>query len=174
MNNLRVSGILITITLAFLAAAPFISDAADDAQAKNAPSPVKTVTAAPVQSAADTKTTAAKPSYKSNFVMTSGPITRIDTADPSNIKIEVKDERDGQVHILGVTPMTNITKATDVSELKVGENVRAMARKVDDKEVAMGIMFGKLRKLPAPRTVAPAAQAPATTGAQAAKATAKK
>jgi hypothetical protein len=94
---------------------------------------------------------------RSNFSMLYGKISKIDTSDPANAKIEVINEADNATHIIDVPPSTNITKATDISELKTGENVRIMARKVDSKEVAMGVMFGKIRK-PMPRPAIPAAK----------------
>jgi hypothetical protein len=96
---------------------------------------------------------------RANFNMLYGTITKIDTSDPANVKLEVKNEADNTTHTVELTPATNVTKVTDISELKTGENVRVMARKVDDKEVAMGVMFGKIRK-PAPRPVRPAATTP--------------
>jgi Cu/Ag efflux protein CusF len=100
-----------------------------------------------------------KPMPRANFSMLYGTITKIDNADPANIKLEVKNEADGAMHTVELTSTTNVTKATDPSELKAGDNVRVMARKVDNKEVAMGVMFGNIRK-PAPRPAA-AAKMPA-------------
>ena len=87
---------------------------------------------------------------KPNFSMIAGTITSIDNSDPSNVKISVKNDADGSSHIVTVTPWTNITKVTDVSDLKTGEPIRMMARKVDDKDIAMGIMFGKVKTAPVP------------------------
>jgi recombinational DNA repair protein RecR len=98
---------------------------------------------------------------KSNFIMLSGAILNIDMTDPGKVKIEVKNDRDNQIHTVEVTPATNITKVTDISELKVGELVRVMAKKADDKEIAMGVMFGKLKKLPAPPKLSLEQAAPA-------------
>lgn len=88
---------------------------------------------------------------KPNFGMFAGTIASIDNADPANVKLTVKNDADGAIHTISVTPWTNITKVTDISELKEGEQVRMMTRKVEDKDVAMGIMFGKLKTMPAPR-----------------------
>jgi len=63
-------------------------------------------------------------------------------------------------------PWTNITKVTDLSELKQGEAVRVISRKIDDKNTAMGIVFGNIKNAPAPSPYAPQ---PPTPGAQAAK-----
>ena len=102
-----------------------------------------------------TKTAPARPAHpKANFGMIAGTITSIDNTDPANIKLQVKNEADGSSRTISVTPWTNITKVTDVSELKIGEPVRMMTRKVDDKDVAMGIMFGKIRTAPGPRPLA--------------------
>jgi len=95
-----------------------------------------------------------------NLNMFGGTIENIDRSDPANIKISVKSETDGVVHNLSVAPFTNITKITDASELKTGDAVRVMARKTEDnKETAMGILFGKIRNLPPmrPRPVPPTA-----------------
>ena len=97
---------------------------------------------------------------KANFSMLAGTIASIDTADPANVKIMVKNDADGTVRTVSVTPWTNITKVTDISELKAGDQVRMMTRKTEDKDVAMGIMFGKIKAMPAPKA-APAAKTPA-------------
>ncbi len=83
---------------------------------------------------------------KSGFSMLLGSISKIDTADPSNIKIEVNSEPDNRLHTVEITPATSVTKVTDISELKAGDTVRIMARRADNKEVAVGVMFGKLKK----------------------------
>jgi Cu/Ag efflux protein CusF len=86
---------------------------------------------------------------KANFGMLAGTVTSINNSDPANVKLSVKNDADGSMHTVMVTPVTNITKVTDISELKTGEQVRMMTRKVDDKDVAMGIMFGKVKTAPA-------------------------
>ena len=90
---------------------------------------------------------------KPNFGMIAGTVVNIDNTDPANVKLQVKNDADGSVRTVTVTPWTNITKVTDISELKAGEAVRMMTRKIDDKDVAMGIMFGKVKTPPpqAPR-----------------------
>ena len=100
---------------------------------------------------------------KPAFSMIGGTVVGIDTADPANVKVEVKNDADGTTHLISVTPMTNINKVTDISELKAGDAVRVMSKKSEGNEVAMGIMFGKLAARPMPRPVAAAAapQAPA-------------
>ncbi|MFH0763669.1 MAG: hypothetical protein V1927_01540 [Candidatus Omnitrophota bacterium] len=106
----------------------------------------------------------AMPPRPSNINTFSGTIEKIDAADPANIKMQVKDEASGTSRTISVAPWTNITKVTDVSELKTGDAIRVMIRKVEDKDVAMGIVFGKIKNLPPmrPRTAAPATpQAPA-------------
>lgn len=121
--------------------------------------------------AAAAKTAPARPMPpKANFGMISGTVVSIDNADPANIKLQVKNDADGSVHTVSVTPWTNITKVTDVSELKIGEPIRLMTRKVEDKDVAMGIMFGKMKTMPAPALKnAPAPQIPQATAASAKK-----
>ena len=99
-----------------------------------------------------------------NFNMMMGVVSNIDMTDPAKVKLEVKNERDNKVHSIEVIPATNVTKVTEISEVKVGDTVRIMARKVDDKEVAMGVMFGKFKKLPpmqsSPMAMKPGAQTP--------------
>jgi len=95
-----------------------------------------------------------------NFGMIAGAILSIDNTDPANIKLTVKNDADGSVRAVTVTPWTNITKVIDASELKIGEQVRMMTRRADDKDVAMGIMSGKVKNMPAPQTAARQAPAP--------------
>jgi Cu/Ag efflux protein CusF len=92
------------------------------------------------------------------FSMITGKVEKIDSSDPANTKITVKNDKDGTSRTLVVMPWTNITKSAEISELKTGETVRVMARKADDKEIAMGIMFGKIN-MPPPRQVPPPVQA---------------
>ena len=105
-----------------------------------------------------------RPMGRPAMSMLFGTVTNIDTKDPASVKLEVKSEADGKTHVVEVLPATTVTKGTDISELKKGEKVRVMARKVDDKEVAMGVMFGKMRTPPAralqskPRGPAPGMQ----------------
>jgi hypothetical protein len=87
-----------------------------------------------------------------------GTVTKIDAKDPANVKLEVKNEADNTTHTVEVSPATNVTKVTEISEVKTGETVRIMARKVENKEVAMGVMFGKVKR---PRVPGPAMQRPA-------------
>jgi len=89
-----------------------------------------------------------------NFAILSGTISKIDNADPANVKLEIKGEMDNMDHAVSVMPWTNITKVTDVGELKQGEAIRVITRKIEGKEAAMGIVFGKLRPMTPP---APAA-----------------
>lgn len=91
------------------------------------------------------------PGMRASFAMIPGTITKIDNSDPANVKIEVKSDADNQTHVITLTPWTNISKMTDVSELKTGEAVRIMARKTEDKVVAMQVLFGKFQNIPAPR-----------------------
>ncbi len=100
---------------------------------------------------------------RANFAIITGSITKIDNSDPNNIKLEVTNDADGTAHTISITPWTNVTKVTDVSELKSGDTVRVMSRKIDDKEIAMGVMFGKIRKVTPPPAAQPAASVPAQT-----------
>jgi len=85
-----------------------------------------------------------------NFGFVTGTISKIDTSDPANVKLEVKSDAKDQTHTIYTTPWTNVTKITDVSELKTGDAVRVMTRTDEDKEMAMNVMFGDIKKMPGP------------------------
>lgn len=87
------------------------------------------------------------------FNIISGTVSKIDTANPSDIKLEVKNDRDATMRAISVLPSTNITKITDISELKTGDTVRIMSRKVNDKDVAMNVVFGHIKSFPVRRPV---------------------
>ena len=155
---------LFALVLAVVFTASCVGVATAAAQQKAAEKKVAvTSTKAPAASKAPAAT------RKPNFGMLAGTIAAIDTSDPANVKIQVKNETDGTVRTISVTPWTNITKVTDISELKTGEQVRMMTRKVDDKDVAMGIMFGKVKPIPAPAPKATAAPVTAPAAAKAKK-----
>ena len=117
---------------------------------------------APKTAAVDTKNIA-----KPNFGMIAGTIVNIDTTDPNNIKLQIKSDADGAIRNIIVTPWTNVTKVTDPSELKTGDTVRLMTKKDGDKEVAMGIMFGKIKNImPPPVARKPMAPVDAVTKAK--------
>ncbi len=80
-----------------------------------------------------------------------GSVTKIDNANPADVKLEVKNIADDSIHIVEVPSQANIVKITDLAELKTGDTVRVMARNVEGKEVAMNIIFGKLKMLPRPK-----------------------
>lgn len=101
------------------------------------------------------------PGMKAAFSMVSGNITAIDKTNPNDIKISIKSATDGKTRVLSATPQTSVTKVTDISELKEGEEVRVMARKMEnDKEMALNIMSGKI-KMPPPPPASTPANAPA-------------
>ena len=100
--------------------------------------------AAPAAPGMTAENTARQMPPKSEFSMITGKVENVDSSDPANVKITVKNDKDGSSRTLAVMPWTNITKSSDISELKTGEAVRVMARKAQDKEIAMGIMFGKM------------------------------
>ena len=157
--------ILLTIAaVCFGLAVP--SFAADKDTAKKAAVATAPAAAQPVAKAIPAKMP------RANFSMLYGTVTKIDTSDPANVKLEIKNEADNTTHTIDVVPATNVTKVTAISELKEGENVRVMARKVDSKEVAIGVMFGKIRK-PAPRPAAPSAALPAVAATKAPEQTKK-
>ena len=138
--------VLVLAVLAVFCAASFAM-AADTAK-KTAP----VAAAAPGMTAGNT----ARPMPpKSEFSMISGKVEKVDSSDPANVKITVKNDKDGASHVLTVMPWTNITKSSEISELKTGEAVRVMARKTQDKEMAMGIMFGKMPTPPPQRQMPP-------------------
>ena len=83
------------------------------------------------------------------FNVVPGSITKINTADPAKPTIEVKNDKDNTMHVIEITPFTNIAKMTDISELKAGDEVRVMTRKVENKEVAVNVVFGKIKNMPA-------------------------
>jgi hypothetical protein len=96
---------------------------------------------------------------RSEFSMVFGTISKIDDSDPANPKMEVVSETDSKPHEVAVTQWTNVTKMTDFSDLKVGDTVRVMVRKVQDKEVAVNIMYGKMRPSVARQPARPLGQA---------------
>ncbi len=126
---------------------------------------VKKAATAPAPAIQKVATAPAMPAApKANFGMLAGTVSSVDNKDPANIKLLIKSDADGSVHTVFVTPGTNVTKVTDVSELKPGEPVRMMTRKIDDKDMAMGIMFGKVKNPvpPAAKAVMPPAAKSAT------------
>ena len=102
---------------------------------------------------------AASPMARPAFAVLFGSVTKIDTSDPAKPKLEIKNDTDGTTHTVELTPWTNVTKVTDILELKSGDNVRLMTRKMEDKEVAMTVVFGKIKNITSskPVTAAPAA-----------------
>ena len=144
----------LSLTSTVLAAEKSVAKASDDKKSSSTP-----------KVAADRLSVNPMVDARSNFSMLVGTVSKVDTTDPANVKLEVKDDRDSKVHIIEVTPATNVTKVTEISEIKIGDTVRVMARKVDNKEVAMGIMFGIFKKIPllkpSPIVGKPKAQIPA-------------
>ncbi|MDD5422786.1 MAG: hypothetical protein WC592_04305 [Candidatus Omnitrophota bacterium] len=121
--------------------------------------PAKTAVPSPKVPVFPTK--ANVPPIKSTFGMITGTLVKVNSTDPANTTLEVKNDADQTTHVVSLTPWTNVTKVTDVSELKTGDMVRVMTRKMDDKEVAMGVMFGKIKPIPRPKPAAAAPAAPA-------------
>lgn len=87
----------------------------------------------------------------------SGSVTKIDTTDPAKQILEIKSDTDNTTHTIEVTAWTGVSKLTDLSELKTGDAVRVMTRTAEGKEVAINVLFGKLKAMPVPR---PAMQGP--------------
>ncbi|MFH1996511.1 MAG: hypothetical protein ABIJ27_05880 [Candidatus Omnitrophota bacterium] len=84
------------------------------------------------------------------FKVIFGVVENIDSSDPANLKIRVRSDVDGKAYDLGLSPWTNITKVTDLSELKNGDTVRVMSKKFDGKDVAMTVVFGNVKQVSRP------------------------
>jgi len=143
-----------------------LSAIASAAEEKGAINPAIPEPPAPKKPVAEPPAPAQTP-VKSAFGMIVGTITKIDTADPTNVRLEVKSDRDNTIHVISIMPWTNITKISDVSDLKTGEAVRIMARNMDNKETAMGVMFGKIKPVVAPKQLGEGASAAGQAPAQA-------
>jgi hypothetical protein len=103
-----------------------------------------------------------------SFLM--GTISKIDTSMPGSVKIEMINDVDGKGRIFELGPASNIIKVIDVADLKPGDKARVMLRKVEDKDIAISVITGKMIEMPRP---APAAQKPSSAGAPAMPAPAK-
>jgi len=79
-----------------------------------------------------------------------GSIISVDTSDPANPIIEARDESTGAIHKLSTKQWTSVTKICDISDLKPGDSARIIIQKTDGKEIAIGIIFGKVKGLPKP------------------------
>ena len=90
-----------------------------------------------------------------NLNMVGGIIESIDTSDPANVKVTIKEDMTGAARTVLVAPWTNVTKITDVSELKAGDSVKVMLKKTGDTEMAMGIMFGNIKNMKPMRQMPP-------------------
>jgi len=156
MKRLIATAVVVAVALC-AACAGFVS-AAEVAKAKAAPAVVKAPIFPPVTPVKGMPP--ARPMGRANVSMLFGTVTSVDAKDPSKVKLEVTTEADKKVHAIEVLPTTTVTKLTDISEVKKGDNVRVMTRKVDDKDVAMGVMFGNIRK-PVQRPGAALPQKPA-------------
>jgi Cu/Ag efflux protein CusF len=91
-----------------------------------------------------------------------GSVSKIDNANPADVKLEIKSMADDSLHVVDVPAQANIVKVTDLSELKTGDTVRIMARNIEGKEVAMNIIFGKLKMIPRPKPASVTQAAPTT------------
>ena len=143
--------VVAVIAVVLCAACAGFASAADEAKTKAVPAVQKAPILPPATPVKGMPP--ARPMGRANVSMLFGTVTNIDAKDPSKVSLEVTTEADKKAHAIEVLPTTTVTKLTDISEVKKGDNVRVMTRKVDDKDVAMGIMFGKIRK-PAPRPAA--------------------
>ncbi len=123
-----------------------VTMAVDEKKMETSPIPVMTKTD-------PTATSQARPMARPmvpSMGMISGTITKINNSDPANSTLEVKSDKDNSLHTITVMPWTNITKITGLSELKTGDSVRVLSRKVNDKDTAMGVVFGDLKKITPP------------------------
>ncbi|MFA5256097.1 MAG: hypothetical protein WC419_05330 [Candidatus Omnitrophota bacterium] len=115
----------------------------------------------PVYSADENKAASAmQRSRPGNIAFISGSISKIDTAVPGSVKLEVINEVDGKSHIVEIGTNTNILKAVDIEDLKAGDKARVVARKADDKEIALSVVTGKLKEIMTPRPRARTVPAP--------------
>ncbi len=87
-----------------------------------------------------------------SMVFILGSISKIDTSDPDNAKLTVVNDSDQKTHVLELGPRPNIAKLIDTSELKEGEKARIVARAVNDKEIAVSVVTGKIRLPAGPKT----------------------
>ena len=94
---------------------------------------------------------------RTSFRMISGKLIKVNSSDPANASMEVKSDMDNSSHTIAITPQTSITKVTDATDLKAGDQVRVVLRSANDKETAMGIVYGKIQNVPMPPQVVPGA-----------------
>ena len=143
---------VLSLELVFCIALVSAVYAADEAATKTAPV-VRAATgaaASPAQ-AAGRSAAAMRPMSRPAMSMLFGTVTNIDTKDPAVARLDIQTEADNKTHTVEVPAAATVTKVTDLSELKKGDKVRIMARSADGKEIAMGVMFGNIKSMPAPR-----------------------
>jgi len=153
---------LIALVAVFLGAAAYAQEKATDKKAAAVPA----VPAAPAPAAQQAVPTgqAGMPAgvERPNFAVIFGSVDSIDSSDPAKPILKIKSDIDGSIHTIDVSPWTNITKVTDFSEIKTGDSVRLMTRKIEDREVAMTIVFGKIKNIYRPMQAGAQAGQPAT------------
>ncbi|OGW82877.1 MAG: hypothetical protein A2987_02140 [Omnitrophica bacterium RIFCSPLOWO2_01_FULL_45_10] len=101
------------------------------------------------------KEKSATPAAIPTFAVVLGTVSGIDSKDPSKPILEVKSDVDNQIHTIETAPWTNVVKVTDITELKAGDTVRVMTRKIEGNEIAMNITFGKIKSAPLPMPLPP-------------------
>jgi len=79
-----------------------------------------------------------------------GTVAKLENADPANARLEVRDDIDGSTKTFKVQQRTAITKVSELSDLKPGDQVRIMAREADGNQIALNIIFGKIKNIVAP------------------------
>jgi len=129
------------------------SDAAEKTAASNSEAPAAAKTSPTM------RTPPPYPFTRGDIITLFGTLNKIDNSTPGIVKLEVTDNADGKMHSIEAPFQINVAKITDISEMRSGDTVRIMAKKVSDKEVAINIIFGKIK--PPPR-LPPSTQASQT------------
>lgn len=83
------------------------------------------------------------PPIKTNILF--GEIISIDQA---NSTVKIKNTVTSEESTVSYTPTTSVTKVTDMSDLKQGDNIRVIYQDASGKKTARAIMFGKIKVSP--------------------------
>jgi len=84
---------------------------------------------------------------RKEFSVIFGSVDSVDRSSSDKVVLRVTDDADGTVHTILATPRTNVTKVTDISELKPGDSIRVMTRTIDNNAYAMTVVFGNIKKM---------------------------
>ena len=90
-----------------------------------------------------------------NIAFIAGSITKIDATVPGSVKVEIVNDADGKSHLVDIGPGTNILKVVDAADLKAGDKAKIVARKADDKEIALSVVTGNLKEMQMTKPPAP-------------------